>query len=510
MLARDALVWRFWIICGLLTVLGGVSTPESSAQRPKYYAVPTKPADLRNNQARIKDLQRIKNRIISGGSPFNKADLDRYYQGYLLRVFTHTNQLGTLAQKRQEILGDMARARGEASNHLRGVLKGYLAKYVTNFRGMNLPQPIHPAVRFNAMLVLGDLNRAEKNIGAGRKHPTPDGDMVKFMLDELAHEDQIDAVRVAALIGLLRHAKLQHADGNPKMRMPKPTADQMIAIVNQATPPEGRSASGHNWMRRRAIEVLGALRAIGALDTYNQAIASVMNNPKENIVLRCTAAQSWALLNTTGGAQPDYKRTSLQLGALAAQCVRADLAWIDDLKLQRELKKLIEEGGTMMGGGGGGMMGGGMMGEMGAPDEMGDDMGQLMAGMGGGSIGSVPKDPELDMARRRLKYKLVSVQRGLSTLAEVDSENAEIKQVVDLVNLIMEATDTPEDEPTLEKLESQLKKNLRTLELLTASVVPDLDDPAGAAPSGAPISARPGAAPTPASVGATSTTKRGG
>ena len=101
--------------------------------------------------------------------------------------------------------------------------------------------------------------------------PIPKIESLKVMLDELANPQQIDGVRAAALVGILRHVEIdrQLADvpggqrrlvGNNAEIM---IADAMLKLVNEKEAPEGRSQGGHDWMRRRAVEILGCLGGPG-------------------------------------------------------------------------------------------------------------------------------------------------------------------------------------------------------------------------------------------------------
>ena len=146
-----------------------------------------------------------------------------------------------------------------------------------------------------------------------------------------------------------------------------------------------------------------------------------------------------------------------------------------------------------------------MDGEMGAPEDEGGDDGAsaMMGSMGGGGSKRAPLDPEVNLARRRLKYKLVCVRRGLSAVVEAAQGNAQVENVSDMVDAIMLATDPPEDDPTLDGLAKGLRVQIRALERLTRSAVPEAQEeaPVSAAPSAAPVSGIPAPSRTTATRG---------
>ena len=72
---------------------------------------------------------------------------------------------------------------------------------------------------------------------------------------------QMDYLKVAALVGLQRHADvLATAPAGPAHEELMTT---MLALIGQQQPPEGRTAGGHAWIRASAARVLGSLGYVG-------------------------------------------------------------------------------------------------------------------------------------------------------------------------------------------------------------------------------------------------------
>ena len=105
----------------------------------------------------------------------------------------------------------------------------------------------HPLSRYNAALLLSSLHESQS------EKPLK-GTLPALM----ACLESTDLVQIAALDGLLKHAKA----GSAGAQQPQLIA-AMLKIVNQKTPPAGRTADGHDWIRRRAIDVLAALGDAG-------------------------------------------------------------------------------------------------------------------------------------------------------------------------------------------------------------------------------------------------------
>ena len=493
--------WRAGPILALIAAIAFASllTPSASAQseKPKY-KVFTIAAALRDGQKDNKRLFQAKSRAAGGSASFadpqTKADLKLWYEKYFFFSFTQADQMGKLPLKRRELLADLARTGSrQSTQELYRYLRGQAAFWGKGLAGS---PAFHPAVRFNAMLLLGDLNAKEKSIAEQRKHPEPYAPMLGVLVSALRSPKQSDAVKVAALIGILRHARLQWYGSNPRI----PTAERRkilsatYKIVKMQQPPAGRSKAGHAWMQRRSIEILAAFKLIGAYEVINDAITTIVANPQADLSLRCTAAESLAYLNPQGKQPIDADSTSLKLGALAAHCVRTDLGWMDDLKLQKEIKKIAKEAAAGGGGGGGGggamggamgdmMGGGGGDGEMGAPgdDEGSDDQSAMMGSMG---MSSIKKDPEVDLAQRKLRSKLFCIQQGLDAISAANAGNTNVEDVSNLVKALMQATEPPKEDPTLDAIAKELKRRVRSLEALTKIAVPQ-------PPEEAPVSVPP-------------------
>src|SRR5262249_35917873 len=138
----------------------------------------------------------------------------------------------------------------------------------------------HPVVRANAMLMIGDLNESDPN-GPPWKKALPS------LLKAVSDPKMIDAVRIEALRGLVRHAR-SGVDAEPRGQVIR----AMVAIIVKHTAPAGRSQDGHDWICRRAIDVLAALGDAGANNAVPQALVAAVNDGAASISVRCAAAEA--------------------------------------------------------------------------------------------------------------------------------------------------------------------------------------------------------------------------
>jgi hypothetical protein len=184
----------------------------------------------------------------------------------------------------------------------------------------------HPAVRHNAMLLIGDLNAKEAGTGAMVSPAEPlllalteKGALLESAEDTQAHP----AVRVAALIGVLRHAE-------NSAKMPPPTKESvrgaMVRVLKEKTPAENMSADGQAWLRTRAADVLGALALAGPANESAKELAAVIDEASAPLLLRCAAARSLGRLNLGGAADLKIAEIAGALGNLTLEVCAAELA----------------------------------------------------------------------------------------------------------------------------------------------------------------------------------------
>ncbi len=169
----------------------------------------------------------------------------------------------------------------------------------------------HPAARYNAMLLIAELN-ADEGDAAAKSPPTPYADALPVMLAAFADDKQHDVVKTAALIGIDRHVR-SGAAGNEAPLL----TTAMIALVSQKTPPAGRSTDAHDWMRGQAANILGTLRGTGPKNEVITALETVVNDAEASGSLRARAARALGALDYSKAKQVDPSNVAAQIAAMA-------------------------------------------------------------------------------------------------------------------------------------------------------------------------------------------------
>ncbi|MCL4190647.1 MAG: hypothetical protein KJZ87_02790 [Thermoguttaceae bacterium] len=475
---------------GAAAVPAGAAAAEQAAPDlgvPAAAAQPAPPRVVRSytklpvDESQKKETLKISGWLRNGIPAGQETAFDAYYKTYALPRWTHETFLAGQPEGerqidvRRELRRDFFTARGAAHERL------------TSLALLALPvlardPKYHPATRYNAMLAIGELNQIEPQ---GATPPVPLAKALPLLVEAVSNAEQPDAVKIAALIGINRHAKLNIANAQKQG-----IADRMLEIAKEKDPPEGRTPEGHAWMRALAIDTLGALGLPGNQNAVVTTMASIVGDESENMSTRAAAARALGTINYTGlkGVQ-----ANALLGVLArfgATACADELAKYQKAKDQAQDKKA------------GGMYGGGYgmesmySGAESTPDMYSSEM--MMSGYGAemGYGMAKKKEPEL-LSRRRLKTNLYALRlgvngaddkQGVKTLAGGD-ENEAVKKLNAVIKKLNDALDGKDLEEA-DRVKGVTDSQAEFLALAQAYA------PSPATPSPAPAAAP--AAPAPA------------
>ncbi|PQO41854.1 hypothetical protein C5Y96_00330 [Blastopirellula marina] len=222
----------------------------------------------------------------------------------------------------------------------------------------------HPVLRYNAILLVGDLRSKEMD-NINQTPEVPYAPATAILLSALEDPNQSDAVKVGAWIGLMEQCQLYGVNLGA-MAGPEKTKvmDLVVKTLSEKAPPEGRGADAHTWMRKRAIDVARSIGNAGRDGALANALNIIILDESLPIEMRCNAIAAIGHLNYDAqtAAKLDVAKESAEIGKVALEAVSADVAWYDNT-MTEYFKALMAPGGTggMMGGeygpGGGGMIG---------------------------------------------------------------------------------------------------------------------------------------------------------
>ena len=428
---------------------GNVSAATTDANG---YKVLTPLQSLVTNKVQEGKIRSTVNAVLRGNLPLadQRATFDPYYQRYYFPLLTQTSAkaLEDLPAERHRFFRDHLEQCKDAEVH-----QHLLDMAFSEMRAI-VQDNFHPAVRFNAMMIISHLNDSEPvRVGAAPALPQPMVRALPVILEEYKRTDGLQSVRVAALIGLARHLEWDnHRTGGSAIGAPL-KAEIIKTLIDTALlkdAPTGMTAEGHEWFRRRAIEALAHTGFTKAEPAVADALDKLLKDESESLPVRCSAAISIGRMVYAAPAKLDPQPTAKELGYLALLACHEELNRLATLKKKEEERALRLSadgsgvtggfgGGSGMGGigGAGGFAGGaggmGLGGRMSRPGGAAPSADSAMGGMRGGPrSGAMPQgegytgddgllveDPKqyrFDPARRRMRAQIHCVLVGLTGL----------------------------------------------------------------------------------------------
>jgi hypothetical protein len=222
---------------------------------------------------------------------------DVYHTTYAFARWTQPENYASITEYRRELRSEFATGRsGAAYDRLVSLTMDFMSKVVND-------PGYHPAVRVNAMLAIGELDVSIPAPGS-RDLPQPLPAALDFILAVLKDPNQIDAVRIAALQGLVRHASLPMANAQTRDQQVIPL---LVQLASTKDPPPGRTKPGHAWMRALAIEALGTLRLPGANGQNVKLLVSIVGETDAPLSTRLAAVRALGRIDYKGltAVKPD-------------------------------------------------------------------------------------------------------------------------------------------------------------------------------------------------------------
>jgi len=463
--------------------------------------------ELKKTRVKNDILKHLRNELPLG--PAEQLQVENYFNGFEFRVLTQTTpeDLEQLPKRRFDLFKLYILQCKQADNHQR------LIDLTMAMMQQIVMDEFHPLVRYNAMLIIGELNEQEVlRVGATPLPPEPYAAALPFMIERIEDPNTPDTVRVAALVGLVRHLEWEPFRA-PSKPIPAGTRTTMLnALVKLAemkTPPANRTAEGQLWLRRRAIECLGLAGALTSTPQIITPVEKVLKDNTEPLHLRCIAAKALGTMNIPAGQRLDALELTRTLGNLAAASIKTEFDRLETMDKKAEEHNAVYA--TLGGGAVGGQPGVGPGMREGMPrrqPNIGEGIGPQA---GANEFEPDPKAYRLDPVRRRLRYQLYCVQtalgypldkansppspirRGTQRFATAPADKKAAEDVLAAVNKLVSLIEKNKED--LIQLKTDLKNETKALETVVARTAPA---PA-AAPADPAAPAAPGnpAAPMP-------------
>ena len=376
-------------------------------------------------------------------TPAQLADIDKFFNSYYFPTMTNTDpaQLGALAKLRKDLFVQYINAAKDAQ------MRTHLLNLSFKASGSISAGPYHPAARYNAALILGQLDQTP---ATGATPPTPLAAGTNALTALLERPDingvpVPPAVKIAALVGLERHTRIR-VDPQYSERI---TA-AALAIATRKEPPADISDDVNGWMRRLAAQVLANQFVAGVTAPVHEVFVTLIGSKELNLDDRCEVARLLKPTMYRNVQGVDAGEMADALGRLAKAIFAGERAKAE--KYQEELLGDPSAGGGFGGGGFDGGRGGGFGGRGGRGGRGGGYGGEFGGrdGFGGGFGGMAmgPQGPHFE--KRRTLDRVMALIAGASAIADGGASDEVKQRMTALVTPLQEAADVISDDDTAE------------------------------------------------------------
>ena len=254
-------------------------------------------------------------RILRGQSladPQNAKLFDDYFNRFFRQFINPSPRPETFPDLRHDLhIFRVVGQKGAAYDRLNAMSYKYMA-------GIAASAKYGTAARVNAMLILGDLNEQE----GGQPLAKAFRPLLLFATGDSFRGKPIpDELKVAAMVGLNRWASLKAVPSEQQAAL----AAAMLKLLGEQTPPAGRTAVGHNWMRRIAADILASLGSPGPKNEVVAAYEKVIANASARDTLRCETAESVGKLKFPQGSNVDFASLANLIGHQTVEICQREL-----------------------------------------------------------------------------------------------------------------------------------------------------------------------------------------
>ncbi len=365
---------------------------------------------VKEYQGKRLEIQRIlKSSVLS---PAQEQVLEDYYRQYALARWTYPDEQNEVAGYRRDLQNDLSRCNGTPGHaKLQEQVLGFM-QVCTNpntYAAMDLA----PTVRFNAVMMIGDLNEVERS---GSTPPKPLPAALGILYQIFKDSRQIDAVKLGALLGIRRHLRLMDPNGT----VPDPIIRLLADLIKTKDPERVRSEEGQAWFRLVAIQAFADLKGKPYPVPLSLQLLKVVAEEDSPEFLRYGAASALGSLDFTNAGNADMNAMLAPLGLLAVEVCDRERQRLRD---ETQSKKRPQTGGY--GGGYGEEYGAGMTGSY---EEMSSEGGYGYGGMGAKPT-TTKEDRQIERVRRRLKEGMTAALIGMGKKRKTLARNEQLSGV---------------------------------------------------------------------------------
>lgn len=320
----------------------------------------------------------VKN-MLRGDDPMDAPTFDTFFKKEYFPQFTFIkdnvfiesadpkeNHTSRLPKMRMELSKLIDQAKGDQNK----VAFDFLNKLTLDAMTRIALNNYHPLARYNAALTLGEMKEQGQ---------TPYADALPVLVRCLSVQGA-ELVRIAALSGLTNFVRGGAADKDKAALVAA-----LVKLIDDRTSPAGDTPEGRTWIRRKAIELLAAMKEPGAGGSGIAAMVAVLKDNQSPLPLCCAASRGLGNYDLKALGATELAALTASIGQCGIDVVRAELARAADLAAAAPLPI--------------------------------PGLGRPGVAAGGVGVGAAPAASPLYIAAAELKSRLQSLEYGLKGAA---------------------------------------------------------------------------------------------
>lgn len=275
-----------------------VLTAPVTAQNKAFSAIPA-PKDF-NAEKKSTAMTMISSGSMAGG---DEKLLKDFFQSYFAEL-TSASKAQNLHKTRANIKKQLVDSGNASDQSTHDAANRLMLEILPNI----IKKPtFHPGVRYNCTLLLGDLDSVEKKSLNDVATPYPAA--LDKLIELLTDKNVNDSIRLAAILGMTRHAAAGDAATRAKV------AKQALAFLDRLDKSDSaaRKQDVKFWLESRTMECLAA--TVTPTPEVVAALQTRLADENRPVWLRSAAAQSLGKLTFDANAKvdanalvPDFKK----------------------------------------------------------------------------------------------------------------------------------------------------------------------------------------------------------
>ena len=190
-----------------------------------------------------------------------------------------------------------------------------------------------PAVKVNALLMIGKLDLKQGKANSHAPIPLPEG--MKFLVNVMRSTKLPSYLKPVAMVGLERHALLDSQLKNKASDEERKALQGICVSLLGGKPAEGGEDLDY-WMKRKAAKILGFYRSPGPENKIANALINTVNDEDARTWLRYEAIEAYSKLRFPDDASAKAEAFTGEVAKLVLSSLRNEANY-----LQSERERLI-------------------------------------------------------------------------------------------------------------------------------------------------------------------------